>query len=69
MFFAYIKIQKTSEAGNAEINRYRNKPDANFLDEDYTRSNSKVELKLIKNKCYIRWVAWRYILLGKHFIK
>ncbi len=67
VFFAYIKIQKTSEAGNAEINRYRNKPDANFLDSKYTSSFD--DGTMISNKCYHRWVAWRYILLGKHFSK
>lgn len=67
VFFGYIKIQKTSEKGNAEINRYRNKPDANFLDEDYTSTFD--DGKKIRNKCYHRWVAWRYILLGKHFSK
>ncbi|MDO6761525.1 hypothetical protein Q4566_15035 [Tamlana sp. 2_MG-2023] len=67
VFFGYIKIQKTSEQGNAEINRYRKKSNANFLDEDYTDSDN--DLNLIKNKCYHRWVAWRYILLGKHFTK
>ena len=67
VFFAYVKIQKTSEKGNAEINRYRNKPNANFLDENYT--TTKNDGKNIANKCYHRWVAWRYILLGKHFSK
>ncbi len=69
VFFGYVKIQKTSEKGNAEINRYRNKPDANFLDENYTRDATRTDLLLIKNKCYVRWVVWRYVLLGKHFSK
>ncbi len=65
VFFGYIKIQKTSELGNAEINRYRNKTDANFLDENFTTTND--DKGLIRNKCYHRWVTWRYILLSKHF--
>jgi len=67
VFFAYLKIQKTSEKGNAEINRYRKKSDANFLDEEYTRT--KLDGGGIPNKSYHRWVVWRYVLLGKHFSK
>lgn len=65
VFFGYLKIQKTSTLGNAEINLYRKKSNPNFLDEDYT-TTSKDGGK-ISNKAYHRWVAWRYILLGKHF--
>lgn len=67
VFFGYIKIQKTSTKGNAELNRYRKKNNPNFLDENY--SSTKLDSGVILNKSYHRWVAWRYILLGKHFSK
>jgi hypothetical protein len=64
VFFGYLKVEKASKKGSAEINLYRKKSDANFLDTEYTRVKND---EYICNKQYNRWVAWRYILLGKYF--
>ncbi|WP_430906201.1 hypothetical protein [Maribacter sp. 2-571] len=65
-FFGYVKIQKTSTKGNAELNRYRPKPDANFYDRKYSPVGV-LEIEAIMDKSYRRYVAWRYIRLGKFF--